>query len=96
MEKILEEFRDEILKHVNAKECAPELRQRKVIAKSTETDIARARDDKTARIKLYKHLRKDCTLEQIVVLSRVLMEVDSGFGNTKEVGQRLDARISGG
>ena len=95
MEKILEEFRDDILKNVNAKECAPELRRRHVIAESTETDIERARDAKTAGGVLYDHLHRHCTLEQIVVLSRVLMEVDSGFGRTKKVGQRLYTRIQG-
>ena len=95
MEKILEEFRDDILKNVNAKECAPELRRRHVIAESTETDIERARDARTARGILYDHLLRNCTLEQIVVLSRVLMEVDRGFGKTKEVGQQMYARING-
>ena len=95
MKKILEEFRDDILKNVNAKECAPELRRRHVIAESTETDIERARDARTARGILYDHLLRNCTLEQIVVLSRVLMEVDSGFGKTKEVGQQMYARIQG-
>ena len=93
MKKILEEFRDDILNNVNAKECAPKLRRRHVIAESTETDIERARDAKTAGGILYDHLRRNCTLEQIVVLSKVLMEVDSGLGRTKDVGQQLYARI---
>ena len=79
---------------MNAKECAPELRRRHVIAESTETDIQRARDARTARGILYDHLHRHCTLEQIVVLSRVLTEVDSGLGRTKGVGQRLYARIT--
>ena len=95
MKKILEELRDDILKNVNAKECAPELRCRHVLAESTETDIERARDAKTACGILYDHLHRQCTLEQIVVLSRVLTEVDSGLGRTKGVGQRLYARIQG-
>ena len=95
MKKILEEFRDDILKNVNAKECAPELRRRHVIAESTETDIERARDARTARGILYDHLHRQCTLEQIVELSKVLMEVDGGLGRTKRVGLRLYTRIQG-
>ena len=90
---ILEEFRDDILSNVNAKECASELRRQKVIAEGTETDIERARDARKASGILYDHLCRHCTLEQIVVFSRVLMEVDSGYGRMKNVGQRLHARI---
>ena len=81
------------MNNVNAKECAPELRRQKVIAESTETDIERARDAKKASGILYDHLRRNCTLEQIVVFSRVLMEADDGLGNTRDVAQRLHARI---
>ena len=95
MDTILQEFRDEILNNVNAKECARELRIQEVIAETTETDIERARDARMACIILYNHLRKNCIFKQIVVLARVLMEVDSGLGKTREVGQRLYARIQG-
>ena len=90
---ILQEFSKDILSNVNAKECAPELRRQKVIAEGTETDIERARDARKASGILYDHLCRHCTLEQIVVFSRVLMEVDSGYGRMKNVGQRLHARI---
>ena len=89
---ILEDFRDDILSNVNAKECASELRRQKVIAEGTETDIERARDARKASGILYDHLCRHCTLEQIVVFSRVLMEVDSGYGRMKNVGQRLHVR----
>ena len=87
VDSILQEFRDDILSNVNAKECAPELRRQKVIAESTETDIERARDARKASGILYDHLCRHCTYEQIVVFSRVLMEVDSGYGRMKNVGQ---------
>ena len=93
VDSILQEFRDDILSNVNAKECAPELRRQEVIAEVTETDIERARDDKSARGVLYDYLHGNCTLEQIMVFSRVLMEVDGGLGRTRDLGQRLDARI---
>lgn len=93
VDSILQEFRDDILNNVNAKECAPELRRQKVIAEGTETDIERARDARKASGILYDHLCRHCTYEQIVVFSRVLMEVDSGYGRMKNVGQRLHARI---
>ena len=93
VDSILQEFRDDILSDVNAKECAPELRRQKVIAESTETDIERARDARKASGILYDHLRMNCTLEQIVVFSRVLMEADGGLGRTRDVGQRFHARI---
>ena len=95
MDKILQEFRDDILNNVNAKECAPELRRQGVIAVSTETKIARAKDKKTACGILYDHLLEECTFEQIVMLTKVLMEVDCGFGRTREVGQRLHERVLG-
>ncbi len=84
------------MSNVNAKECAPELRRQKVIAESTETDIERARDARKASGILYDHLCRNCTYEQIVVFSRVLMEVDDGYGRTKNVGYRLHARIQEG
>ena len=93
MDSILQEFRDDILSNVNAKECASELRRQKVIAKSTETDIERARDPRKASGILYDHLHMNCTLEQIVVFSEVLMGADGGYGRTKDVAQRLHARI---
>ena len=93
MDEILQEFKDDFLKNLNAKHCAPELRRQNVIAESTETDIAQAKDAKLARGILYDHLYENCTLDQIVVLSRVLRDVDRGFGRTKEIGQRLHARI---
>ena len=46
MEAILREFRDDILKDVNAKVCAPELRREEVIAEGTETDINQAKSVK--------------------------------------------------
>ena len=93
MEAILQEFRSDILDNVNAKEHAAELRRRKVIAESTETDIERAKSPRTASGILYDHLYKHSTLEQIRELSRVLKDADSGLGRTKEVGQRLYERI---
>ena len=93
VDSILQEFSKDILSNVNAKECAPELRRQKVIAESTKTDIERARDARNACGILFDHLRMNCTLEQIVVFSRVLMEVDGGYGRTRDVGKRLHARI---
>ena len=90
---ILQEFRNDILNIVNAKEHAAELRRRNVIAESTETYIQRAKDVRTASGILYDHLYEHCTLEQIGELSIVLKEVDSGFGRTKKVGRRLYERI---
>ena len=84
------------MNNVNAKECAPELRRQKVIAEGTETDIERARDARKASGILYDYLRMNCTLEQIVVFSRVLMEVNDGVGRTKNVGYRLHAKIQEG
>ena len=93
VDSILEEFRDDILSNVNAKECAPELRRQKVIAEGTETDIKQAKDAGKARGVLYDHLCTNCTLEQIVVFSEVLMKADGGYGRTRDVGKRLHARI---
>ena len=90
---ILEEFRNDILSNVNAKECASELRRQKVIAEGTETDIKQAKDAGKARGVLYDHLCMNCTLEQIVVFSEVLMKADGGYGRTRDVGKRLHARI---
>ena len=95
VDSILQEFRDDILSNVNAKECAPELRRQHVIAECTETDIDRARDVRTGNGILYDHLRRQCTLEQIAVFSRVLMQADGGFGRTRDVGQRLHSKIQG-
>ena len=81
------------MSNVNAKECAADLRRQHVIAESTEIDIERARDVRAANGILYDHLRRQCTLEQIAVFSRVLMQADSGFGKTRDVGQRLHERI---
>ena len=89
---ILQTFRDDILSIVDAKECTSELRRQKVIAESTETDIERARSARKACGILFDHLCRHGTLEQMV-FSRVLMEVDSGYGRMKNVGQRLHARI---
>ena len=80
---------------MNAKECAPELRHQHVIAESTETDIERARDARTANGILYDHLRRQYALEQIAVFSRVLMQADDGFGRTRNVGQQLQSMIQG-
>ena len=80
---------------MNAKECAPELRRQHVIAESTETDIERARDTKTASGILYDHLYRNCTVEQIVLFSKILTEVDGGFGRTRQVGQQMSARMQG-
>ena len=88
-------MKDDILNNVNAKQFAPELRRQEVIPQSIATDIDRARDPKTASGILYDHLCEDCTFEQIVKLSRVLKDVDAGYGKTREVGQRLHARIRG-
>ena len=93
VDSILQEFRDDILSNVNAKECAPELRRQKVIAEGTETDIEQAKDARKARGVLYDHLQLNCTLEQIVVFSEVLMKADGGHGRTRDVGKRLHARI---
>ena len=93
IDSILQEFRDDILSNVNAKECAPELRRQKVIAEGTENDIEQAKDARKARGVLYDHLQLNCNLEQIVVFSEVLMEVDGGHGRTRDVGKRLHARI---
>ena len=93
VDSILQEFRDDILSNVNAKECAPELRRQKVIAEGTETDIEQAKDAGKARGVLYDHLQLNCTLEQIVVFSEVLMKADGGRGRTRDVGKRLHARI---
>ena len=95
MDKLLQEFRDDILNNVNAKECAPELRREGVIAVSTQTEIDRAKDKKTACGILYDHLLEECTFEQIVMLTKVLMEVDCGFGKTREVGRRLHESVLG-
>lgn len=95
MEAILREFRDDILKDVNAKVCAPELRREEVIAESTETDINQARSVKRANGILYDYLRENCTLDQIVMLSRVLTDVDKGYRRTRTLGQRLHARTQG-
>ena len=92
---ILEDFKNDILSNANAKEYAAELRRQKVIAESTETDIKGARDARTANGILYDHLQTHSTMEQIRDLSRVLKNADSGFGRTKEVGERLYKRIQG-
>ena len=93
VEAILQEFRDDILNKVNAKEHAAELRRQGVIAPSTETDIDRARDARKASGILYDHLYKNSKLKEIKELSKVLKEADSGFSKTKEVGRRLYERI---
>ena len=93
VEAVLQEFRNDILNNVNAKEHAAELRRLKVIAESTETDIERARNARMASGILYDHLYRHSTMEQIKDLSRVLKEADSGFGRTREVGERLYKRI---
>ena len=93
VETILQEFRNDILNNVNAKEHAAELRRQKVIAESTEIDIERARGARKASGILYDYLYKYSTLEQIRELSKVLKETDSGFGRTTEVGRRLYKRI---
>ena len=93
VDSILQEFKDAILSNVNARECVSELRHRKVIAESTKTNIEQAKDARKASGILYDHLRMNCTLEQIVVFSEVLMEADDGLGRTKNVGYRLHARI---
>ena len=81
------------MKDVNAKECAPEMRLLEVIAEGTETDIAQSRSVKRANLILYDYLRGNCTFDQIMMLSRVLMDIASGYGRTKELGQRMHARI---
>ena len=93
MDKILQEFRDDFLNNVNAKSCATELKHQLVIAESIEAKITQAGDARLARGVLYDHLCQDCTFEQVVELSRVLMGVDRGFGKTREVGRRLYTRI---
>ena len=93
VDSILQEFRDDILNNVNAKECAPELRRQGVIAESTETNIEQAKDARKARGVLYDHLHMNCTLEQIMMFSEVLMKADDGLGKTRHVAQRLHARI---
>ena len=93
VDSILQEFRDDFLSNVNAKECAPELRRQKVIAEGTETDIEQAKDAGKARGVLYDHLQLNCNLEQLVVFSEVLMKADGGHGRTRDVGKRLHARI---
>ena len=93
VDSILQEFRDVILSNVNARECAPELRWQRVIADGTETDIERAKGARKACGILYDHLCRHCTLEQIVVFFRVLMEVDGGYGRKRDVGQQLHTRI---
>ena len=95
METILQEFKEDILNKVNAKECAPKLRRQGVIPERIETQIAQSLDAQTAQGILYDHLKKDCTLKQIELLSGILVGVDSGFGTTKEVGKQLQTRIQG-
>ena len=75
--------------------CAPDLRCEVVIAEDTKTDIARPRSVKRANEILYDYLRGNCTINQIVTLSRVLLDIDCGFGRTRKLGQRLHARIQG-
>ena len=93
MEAIVQEFEEDILTKVNAKECAPKLKRQGVIPEKIETEIARSEDAQTAQGILYDHIRKDCSLQQIEMLAGVL--VDSGFGTTKEVGLQLQERIQG-
>ena len=92
MEAILQEFKEDILNKVNAKECAPRLRRQGVIPENIETEIARSKD---AQGILYDHLQKECTLERVKKLAEVLVGIDSGFGTTKEVGEQLQAQIRG-
>ena len=95
VEAILQEFRAAVLKDVNAKVCAPELRREEVIAEGTKTDIAQARSVKEANGILNDYLRENCTLDQIVMLSKVLMDVDNAYRRTRTLGQRLHARTQG-
>ena len=95
MVAILQEFRADILKDVNVEVCAPEVRREEVIAESTDTDINQARSVKRANGILYDYLRQNCTLDQIVMLSRVLMDVDNAYRRTRTLGQRLHARTQG-
>ena len=80
---------------MNAKRFAPNLRRQGIIAEVTETDIDRAKDSETANEILYDHLHKDCTSDQILLLSRVLMDVDAGFGNTRQLGKLLSTSFHG-
>ena len=95
MDAILQEFRDEILEECQCQNMCTRAETSWVIAASTETDIERAKDPRSACGVLYDHLCQNCSLKQIVRLSTVLMEVDDGFGRTKEVGERLHMRING-
>ena len=83
------------MEDVNAKECAPELKQKNLIAESTATGIAEAKDAQTARRILFDHIHENSTSDQIVQFSRVLMRVDAAFGKTRKVGERLHAEIQG-
>ena len=95
VDAILQKFSNDILKDVNAKECAPELKQKNLIAESTATGIAEAKDAQTARRILFDHIHENSTSDQIVQFSRVLMRVDAAFGKTRKVGERLHAEIQG-
>ena len=61
-------------------------------AEGTEIDIAQAKGAKRADGILYDYLRENCTLDQIVMLSKVLMDVDKGcFGRTRNIMNHMHA-----
>ena len=92
---IVQEFVYDFLTKVNAKECAPKLKQQGVIPEKIETRIDRSEDAEAAREILYNHLFNECTLKQIEKLADVMAGIDRGFGTTKEVGRQLQKRLQG-
>ena len=80
------------MKDAGAKEVASELRRRKVIPESVETEIERALDKKTANGLLYDHLCAQGTFQTLEIVCDVFIG-EEDYPKMNQLGERMKEKL---
>ena len=90
--RILNEVRDEFLRHVDAKAIASDVLDKAIIPEKVETEINDSKSLEGANKVLFVHLRRQAIPEDLLHLCGIMKE-STGYRKMQRFGEKLQARL---
>ena len=90
--RILNEVRDEFIRHVDAKAIASDVLDKAIIPEKVETEIKDSKSLDDANKVLLVHLRRQSRPKDLLHLCRIMKE-SKGYQQMQGFGEKLQARL---
>ena len=94
MEQVLDHFRDQFIRDVDANDIVSELKHKEVIADGDEREISQKHDRTQQNRILHERLRQKCTKEALMTVCEVIIAV-RGNPRMKELGVEMKGMLEG-